>query len=398
MSQPSLFEADRLTLDASLDLTAASLALYGPRYPHWAIAYSGGKDSSATVAVVAHLLATGAIPAPESLTVLYADTRMELPPLQVAAFGVLDALAARGIATQVVLPTLDERFFVYMFGRGVPPPKNRFRWCTPQLKIEPMQAALQALRDRTGTKLLMLTGVRWGESAARDQRIALSCSKDDGECGQGWMQVATPAALADTLAPLLHWRVCHIWDVLTFLAPGWGFPTQPVAEAYGGDEAQEQMARTGCVGCNLASRDTALELVLGQPQWAYLAPYRGLRPLYQELIKPHNRLRKDGSETRKDGSLVSNPMRMGPLTMAARRVGLGTVLEIQEAINRAARAQGRPEVSLINAEEQARIEALIAANTWPQKWSGTEVTGDVLLPQVGPGGSVQDLLLQELGR
>jgi DNA sulfur modification protein DndC len=89
---------------------------------------------------------------------------------------------------------------------------------------------------------------------------------------------------------------------------------------------------------------------------------------------------------------------MGPLTMAARRVGLGTVLEIQEAINRAARAQGRPEVSLINAEEQARIEALIAANTWPQKWSGTEVTGDVLLPQVGPGGSVQDLLLQELGR
>ena len=43
----------------------------------------------------------------------------------------------------------------------------------------------------------MLTGVRIGESAARDQRIALSCTKDGGECGQGWFQQTSSQAVAD---------------------------------------------------------------------------------------------------------------------------------------------------------------------------------------------------------
>jgi DNA sulfur modification protein DndC len=321
MRAQSLFEETRLTLPGALELTRRSLQAYGEQYRHWAIAYSGGKDSSATATVVAHLIESGEVPRPDTLTVLYADTRMELPPLQIAAMGVLAALEKRGITTQVVLPSLDDRFFVYMFGRGVPPPKNHFRWCTPQLKVEPMEAALEGVRQRTGSKLLMITGVREGESAVRDQRIAMSCSRDGAECGQGWFQRSTADAVSDTLAPVLHWRVCHVWDWLTFNAPSMGFPTDMVAEAYGGDEAEERNARTGCVGCNLASKDTALDMVLRLPHWQYLEPFKRLRPLYQELIKSHNRLRKDGTERRVDGSLVKNPMRMGPLTMEARRYG-----------------------------------------------------------------------------
>jgi DNA sulfur modification protein DndC len=83
----SLFEADRLTLEDSLELTAASLNEYGATRRHWVVAYSGGKDSSATVTVVIRLIEEGRVTRPESLTVLYADTRMELPPLQTAAFG-----------------------------------------------------------------------------------------------------------------------------------------------------------------------------------------------------------------------------------------------------------------------------------------------------------------------
>src|SRR5712692_7560794 len=121
---PTLWEGERLTFEHSLALTVQSLQTYGPLYRHWAIAYSGGKDSSTVVTLVAHLIASGAIPAPESLTVLYADTRMELPPLQAAAMTVLHELERRGIHTQVVVPPLDDRYFVYMFGRGVPPPKK----------------------------------------------------------------------------------------------------------------------------------------------------------------------------------------------------------------------------------------------------------------------------------
>lgn len=407
----SLFEGARRTMDESLEMTAASLAAYGERYRHWVIAFSGGKDSSATVAVVAHLIAEGRVPAPESLSVLYSDTRMELPPLHASAMGMLAELDRRGVATEVVCAPLDDRFFVYILGRGVPPPSNTFRWCTPQLKVEPMIRALHArgvalgygemrTDERTGRlryvgtgegKLLMLTGVRLGESAARDARIAMSCSRDGAECGQGWFQETTPEALADTLAPLLHWRVCHVWDWLSVFAPADGFPTASVADAYGGDEAREANARTGCVQCNLASDDTTFERIVRLPHWAYLAPMRRLKALYADLKRPSMRLRK-GLELRADGELVKNPGRLGPLTFEARRWGLGVVTEIEADVKVRARAEGRPEVSLINAEERARIEALIAAETWPQGWDGDEERGDCGTVRVGRDGSLQPIL------
>nr|HET6902327.1 phosphoadenosine phosphosulfate reductase family protein [Ktedonobacteraceae bacterium] len=739
----TLWEGERLTYERSFNLTLESLHTYGSLFRHWAIAFSGGKDSTTVVTLVASLMASGAIPPPETLTVLYADTRMELPPLQATAMRLLAELQQRGIATQVVLPALDHRYFVYMFGRGVPPPKNRrFRWCTPRLKIEPMEEALVSLRQRHPEKFLLLTGVRMGESAVRDQRIALSCSKDGAECGQGWFQHATPQAVADVLAPCLHWRVCHIWDWLTFHASQAGFSTQMIAEVLrkfsndgqqlvfyplrvvedivfpkqiqsisftvsyqsftliickiallnrlehmrgvepgvsvpersvtfdkcldlrdikvensrldtilpdisniqaikrtckrflqiivgfsgasiddllyrslryplsasrvsklslgriseldfgcirkaftqpmirrfslngysrgfecfaqgircgvilfsyvfhrftalvllsddvkwqllatpqiralsrtidtcitimpmramlsssqgltalaakeGGGlrctgrtdwdiqvakpsqnrsrtnaqfftdgsiphvlndiqiiqdiingattplldiplclfsdltlwrgtvlnhlpflafslniraltssfgvfldkahkaEKEEINARTGCIGCNLASKDVALDTLLKMPQWAYLAPLKRLKPLYQHLIKPQYRLRKDGTDRRKDGTLADNPMRLGPLTMAARREGLAQVLDIQQQVNDGAHVQGRPCIDLINEEEHARILTLIEANTWPEKWTGEEVRGDVLLDQVLADGVLQPLLV-----
>jgi DNA sulfur modification protein DndC len=380
----TFWDGDRQTMTGAIELTIQSLLAYGPKYDHWAIAYSGGKDSSAVVTLVVHLITKGKIPAPKSLTVLFADTRMELTPLFLSAMGVLDELKRRGIETRIVLPALDDRFFVYMFGRGVPPPSNTFRWCTPQLKIEPMVNALKALRDERGQKFLMLTGVRVGESAQRDQRISVSCSKDGAECGQGWFQVATPQAVADTLAPALHWRVCLIWKWLRDYAPALGFPTAQVADAYGGDEAEEINARTGCVGCNLASKDTALESILLNPAWERLRPLLELRPLYAELKKPVNRLRKDGTEKRKDGSLVANPQRMGPLTFKARLWALGRVLDIQR----------RAGVDLINAEEEARIRFLISVQTWPQGWDGTEPRADVILDEVLPSGAIQPVMFK----
>src|ERR1041385_6218619 len=309
MRAVSLFEDQRRSVQEALALTADSLTAYGARFPHVAIAYSGGKDSSATVSVVVHLIETGIVPKPESLTVLYADTRMELPPLQISAMSMLKACRDRGIETKVVLPEMDDRFFVYMLGRGVPPPKNRFRWCTSQLKIEPMLSALSSLRDRYGKKFLMLTGVRLGESAARDARINLSCNRDGAECGQGWFQEATPDSIADTLAPLLHWRVCFVWDWLMGFVESHGLPTRDIAETYGvasDGSASEVGARTGCVGCHLASKDTALDTVLKIPRWSYLSPLKRLRPLSAELARFHNRLQKDGNERKKDGSLTAN--------------------------------------------------------------------------------------------
>ena len=154
-NQSSMFDGQRRSLVEALELTRMSLLSHALDYRHWAIAYSGGKDSSATVAAVLYLIESGQVPAPETLTVLYADTRQEIPPLHLGAMDVLADVARRGYRTQVVLPALDDRYFVYMLGRGVPPPNNNtLRWCTPQIKVEPMTNALAALRDRSPGLLL----------------------------------------------------------------------------------------------------------------------------------------------------------------------------------------------------------------------------------------------------
>ena len=402
-AQPTLFEGSkRLVYDDAVELTLQSMQAYGPAHEHWGIAWSGGKDSSATLTLIAHLLDAGRLARPKSLTVFYADTRQELPPLAIAAGRIMRQLEERGIRCEVVRAPLDKRFLVYILGRGVPPPNNNtLRWCTRQIKVDPMTEALAARIDQLGGSILMITGVRQGESAIRDNRIAMSCGKDGAECGQGWYQQVLPQAKGirgriATLAPLLHWRVCNVWDWLRIYAPmpaygGWA--TASIADAYGGDEATEINARTGCAGCPLAAKDLALDTIVANPDWSYLAPLKGLKPLYRELRERRHRLRKAGVERLKDGSIAANPQRMGPLTFEARLMGLDRVLAIQAECNDGARQRNRPTIDILNREEEARIRELIAAGTWPQGWDGDEPTADTPMDSVFGDGSVQPLMI-----
>ncbi len=390
-NQLSFFDELKTTLDDSIELSIQSLTAYGHKYRHWCISYSGGKDSTATVTFIAWAIKNKLIPIPESLHILYADTRLELIPLQQAALQLLSILSKEGIHTKVVTPTLDDRFFVYMLGCGVPPSSNVFRWCTPQLKINAMVSELYQIACDLGfgvmarnectsrykymsfekDKILTITGVRLGESAARDARIAASCSKDSGECGQGWMHIEAPESVTDTLAPLLHWRLCHIYDWLYF-DDRHGYDVSAIAELYG-----EEDIRTGCMGCPLISHDTALERLVKRPKWQYLTPLLELKPLYRKLKLARNRLRKAGPEVRKDGKISRNIQRLGPLTMEARAYGLEKVLDIQQ----------RASADLINTDEKNRIQELWSANTWPRKWDGSEITGDILIDALSVTGS-----------
>lgn len=397
--------AQRLQMTESIELTIQSLQAYGADHDHWGIAWSGGKDSSATLTLVIWLIDTGRIKPPKTLTVFYADTRQELLPLANAAKRIMDELEERGIRVEVVTAPMDKRFMVYILGRGVPPPNNNtLRWCTRQIKIDPMAHALeQRLADLDGN-VLMITGVRQGESAIRDKRIEMSCGKDGAECGQGWYQKVLPEAKGlkgrlATLAPLLHWRVCHVWEWLKHWAPEVEFgdwSTATIADAYGGDEAEEINARTGCTGCPLASEDKALDTILLNPSWAYLAPLKKVKALWRELREPKHRLRKAGVERLKDGSIAANPQRMGPILLASRLMALERLLGIQAEINEAAQQLGRPMVDMINPEEEARIRELIAAETWPDGWDGDEPVATTPLDRVYADGSVQPLLFLEV--
>lgn len=73
--QPTLFEGLRQTMTEAIALTTESMNVYGPLYDHWVIAYSGGKDSSCVATLIPQLIANGNIPAPKSLTILYAELK-----------------------------------------------------------------------------------------------------------------------------------------------------------------------------------------------------------------------------------------------------------------------------------------------------------------------------------
>ncbi len=409
MAVDNLFaQGVRMLHAEAVELTLESLRAYWDLHQHVAVAWSGGKDSTATLTLIIHLIDSGELPQPERLYVLYADTRQELPPIQAAAELIMTKLRTRNwIEVIVVRAPIELRFLPYILGRGVPPPNNNtLRWCTRQVKVEPMSAAMEiVLRDLPGT-LLTITGVREGESAVRDGRIRMSCSKDGAECGQGWYQQVLPNSPGirgriATLAPILHWGVCTVWDWLRIFAPQPEFgswPTQILADAYGGDNATEVNARTGCVGCPLAAVDGALAVIVETDGWRHLWPLLWLKPIYRWMRLPAQRLRKRGVERLKDGSIAKNPQRMGPLTLEARLQALDWILNIQRTVCEGACAAGYPErgIDLINPEEEALIRQLIADRTFPQKWDGDEPSAAAWLDSVYSDGSVQPILFRDL--
>lgn len=391
----NLFGVKRIDFNEQVKLTCDSINAYGQFHNHWAVAWSMGKDSTTLLTLLVQLIETGQVMKPKSLTVLRADTRMELPPLWIASEMIIAKLRQKGIEVRTVMAEIPDRFMVYMLGLGVPPPSNTFRWCTGQIKIEPMERALADLFSHTNEKILMLTGVRQGESAIRDGKIHMSCAKGDAECGQGWYQTGLDTDLCSTLAPLLHWRVCSVWDWLKIFAPSEAYgswPTSILADAYGGDEAEEVAARTGCIGCPLASKDKALAEVLKIGKWRFLSPLLELKPLYREMKLPQHRHRKAGGDLRKDGKLSKNQQRLGPLTLAAREYFLNRILDIQQRVNK--NNQGI-ELLLIDAEEENYIRNLIAQKAYPQRWTGDEPTGDIMLNKRYADGSVAPLLFMD---
>jgi DNA sulfur modification protein DndC len=395
--QLNMFGTEPITVAESIELTIASLIQYGSLHKHWAMAWSWGKDSTTLVTLVVQLITTGQIPKPETLTIFAADTRLELTPLFLSAQILKKQLEDRGVEVNIVTADIDNRFLVYILGRGVPPPSNTFRWCTGKIKVEPMENAIAKFITDKSEKVLMLTGVRLGESAVRDQRINVSCSKDGGECGQGWYQTGLQNDLCSTLAPILHWRVCNVWDWLKYFAPlpkygSWN--TTLLADAYGGDEAEEINARTGCLGCPLVEKDKSLDTVLKIDKWKYLTPLKGLKPIYREMRKPIHRLRKSGGETNKNGKLSKNQQRMGPLTLESRLHFLDRIIEIQNQVNIEADKVDMPKIDILNIEEENRIRDLIELKTFPNKWDGNEVNASVIQDVFYSDGTIMETLFK----
>lgn len=287
-------------------------------YTHWIVTFSGGKDST-TVAVLALEAALKFQDHVERIDVIYSDTGIEIPAINIYALQFLDYIkrAQRlqhvNLYCHVVRPSVKESFWVCLLGKGYPPPHQRFRWCTRRLKIEPVEDTLR--RFIKPDKTVILTGVRFGESRTRDSGLYNSC-KRGGECGQGlWFQYSSRLHVG-YLAPIVEWQECDVWDFLNFYAPLLGYPTAHLErQVYNGRET-----RFGCWMCTVVRQDKAMEKLISLQEWAHLRPLLEFRNHVKELTSS-----KESRITRPDG----NP---GKLTLAVRKRLLDELLSLQERL------------------------------------------------------------------
>lgn len=248
----------------------------GRNLPRWVVTFSGGKDSTLTTVLAVDFLSR--LESPPRLEVVYSDTLMEIPAMREAADRFLTHLSelrmSRGLPLRVhvVTPALTDRFWVRMIGKGYPPPKPKFRWCTRRLKIAPAAPFVD-----TGEPTAVLTGVRYGESAQRTGRLVASCT-NGGECGQDyWAEKGPRGSNITYFAPVIDWRTCRVWDFLHFVAPAAGWPTQDVYALYG-----DTNLRFGCWTCTLVRRDKTVEALVSRDP---ASPLSALHMFRNEVLR-----------------------------------------------------------------------------------------------------------------
>ena len=154
----------------------------------WLVGFSGGKDSTMLASLVFDAVLS--IPAErrrKPISVLCADTRVEIPAIAEMIEGTLDRmrkcsaqhglnidanyvapgfspapnvfgnricegwrLDEPGVAGLKADATIKGSFWVNIIGRGYPPPNRVFRWCTQRMKIDPVNVLV---KQRVGNSL-----------------------------------------------------------------------------------------------------------------------------------------------------------------------------------------------------------------------------------------------------
>ena len=80
----------------------------------------------------------------KEVTVVCTDTRVEIPAIAEIIEGTLDRMRkcsqqnGLNISAYLLKPIYEESFWVNIIGQGYPPPNRTFRWCTPRMKIDPV--------------------------------------------------------------------------------------------------------------------------------------------------------------------------------------------------------------------------------------------------------------------
>lgn len=338
----------------------------------WIVGYSGGKDSTASL----QLLWTAIASLPETqrvkpVHVISTDTLVENP---VIAAWVETSLLRIGISAQQqglpitahrLTPSIENRFWVNLIGKGYPAPRPKFRWCTDRLKISASTKFIQELSENNGEAILVL-GQRRGESQVRDKvmdqykdstRARLSKNKDP-RLSRVWVY-----------PPIESWSSDDVWGYLITQPNPWGIDNQELFGIYRGATPDAECpivvdtstpscgdSRFGCYVCTMVSEDKSMKAMIQndeQKQWMQpILDFRN-KHLAVEDRSVRDFRRMNGRLTVFHGELVH-----GPYTQAHRAQLLRELLLTQRVVRNSDQKQGTQLIELISIEELEEIRRL----------------------------------------
>lgn len=243
------------------------------------IAFSGGKDSTALLAIAIKAHQEGL----QNIEVIHSNTLMEIPYLDSHVLECKKEVEKLGINFLLVTAPIEKRFFYQLIGKGLSSPTRHFRWCTQALKIDPMKKELKKKGD-----YILINGERMGESKKRDFKLKSSCSDGTNECG-----VTDLTKQIDAITrPLLIASSCNVWDTIATLDITESIllgSFERLSNVYSiNEEENSNSLRTGCIGCPLVNKDKSLAKMIKEK--SEYKPLENLRSLYDLTRVPENRI------------------------------------------------------------------------------------------------------------
>lgn len=344
----------------------------------WVIGYSGGKDSTAVLQLIWNGIAQ--LP-PEKRTktiyVITTDTRVENPIVSVWVNKSIAKMktAAREqqipIEPHLLQPEIKQTYWVGLIGKGYPAPRNKFRWCTSRLKIDPSNRFIRDVVRTCGETILAL-GIRKTESANR----AAIMTKREVERVRD--RLSPNPSLPNSLiySPIEDWRTEEVWIYLMQWENPWGNNNKDLLTMYKGATADNECplvidtstpscgdSRFGCWVCTLVDSDKSLKAqIQNDEEKEWLQPLMDLR---EELDINNDHDKRDfrriygkvelfERNTDEGTSVVPIP---GPYTKKWREYYLRRVLEAQVQIRNTAPEEFR-DTTLISNEELSEIRRI----------------------------------------
>jgi DNA sulfur modification protein DndC len=239
----------------------------------WVVGYSGGKDSTALVQIVFEALSElQSAQLKKKVYIISSDTLVETPliisSINMTLMRIQDRALELGlpIETHKVRPEASKSFWASLIGKGYPSPRQKFRWCTDRLKIDPANKFIKDKVSKFG-EVVMVLGVRDNESQTRDQVL-----KSHTIEGKALMKHSS-LSNAYVFAPIRTFTLDDVWEYLLTYPSPWGNDNHKLLDLYQNSNSECPLvvdkdikesagscgnSRFGCWVCTVVKKDKAL--------------------------------------------------------------------------------------------------------------------------------------------